>query len=539
MTTETSPAATTRWNGWGDPDLARELPLAVRALLPTVIGRVQRPEAAVSLSDVRLAPSALTPEDREALVAVVGESYVTTDDEARIRHSGGRSTIDLVHRRASDQQAPDAVASPAGHDEVLALLRLAAELSIGVVPFGGGTSVVGALDPERGSNRAVIALDLRRLTGMLHLDEVSGEARFLAGTTGPEAERLLAERGFELGHYPQSFLYATLGGFASARSSGQNSAGNGRFDAMVTAVRTATPTGEVVLGGAPGTAAGPDLMRVFLGAEGILGVITELSLRVHRLPETRVYQGWTFPDFQTGVDALRRVAQLGTGPTVIRLSDETETGIGLAQHGKIGKALSKGCSAVTVFEGEPEVAASRHALTEQVLTAAGGRATGEAPAEEWAKGRFGAPYLRDALLDHGVFCETLETAAVWAEVPRLKTAVTEALRAGFDEHDAKSLVMCHISHIYPTGAALYFTIIGNLKGDVLAQWDAIKSRVNDVILANGATISHHHGVGRDHAPWLAKEIGDGGMRILRALKAELDPAGIMNPGALIAARSER
>lgn len=533
MTTETTPAAMMRWNGWGDPDLAKDLPLAVRALLPTVIGRVQRPQPAVSLADVRIAPSALTDDDRRALGDIVGDAHVSTDDETRIRHAGGRSTIDLVHRRTPDQEAPDAVVSPAGHDEVAGILQSCAERGLAVIPFAGGTSVVGALDPERGTHRAVIALDVRRLSGLLHLDETSGEARFLAGTTGPEAERLLAEHGFELGHFPQSFLYATLGGFASARSSGQNSAGNGRFDAMVTAVRVATPTGEVALGGAPGTAAGPDLMRVFLGAEGVLGVITELSLRVHRLPETRLHEGWTFPDFATGVDALRRVAQLGTGPTVIRLSDEAETGIGLAQHGRIGKALSKGCSAVTVFEGDPDVAAARQALTAKVLTDAGGRSTGPEPAEEWAKGRFGAPYLRDALLDHGVFCETLETATVWSKVAQVKTAVTDALRTGFADHDAKVLVMCHISHVYPTGAALYFTIIGNLKGDVLSDWDAIKSRVNDAILQAGGTISHHHGVGRDHAPWLADEIGDGGIRILRALKTELDPTGIMNPGALL------
>ncbi|WP_250646217.1 FAD-binding oxidoreductase [Microbacterium tenebrionis] len=533
MTTETTPAAMMRWNGWGDPDLAKDLPLAVRALLPTVIGRVQRPQPAVSLADVRIAPSALTDDDRRALADIVGDAHVSTDDETRIRHAGGRSTIDLVHRRTPDQEAPDAVVSPAGHDEVAGVLQSCAERGLAVIPFAGGTSVVGALDPERGTHRAVIALDVRRLSGLLHLDGISGEARFLAGTTGPEAERLLAEHGFELGHFPQSFLYATLGGFASARSSGQNSAGNGRFDAMVTAVRVATPTGEVALGGAPGTAAGPDLMRVFLGAEGILGVITELSLRVHRVPETRLHEGWTFPDFATGVDALRRVAQLGTGPTVIRLSDEAETGIGLAQHGRIGKALSKGCSAVTVFEGHPDVAAARQALTAKVLTDAGGRSTGPEPAEEWAKGRFGAPYLRDALLDHGVFCETLETATLWSKVAQVKTAVTEALRSGFADHDAKALVMCHISHVYPTGAALYFTIIGNLKGDVLSDWDAIKSRVNDAILQAGGTISHHHGVGRDHAPWLAHEIGDGGIRILRALKAELDPTGIMNPGALL------
>lgn len=535
MTTETSPAEITRWNGWGDPALSKDLPLAVRALLPTVIGRVHRPQPAVALSDVALAPSALTAEDLTGFASIVGEESVSTDAESRIRHSAGRSTPDLLRYRAEHQDAPDAVLSPADHDEVSAVLAFAAAHDVAVVPFGGGTSVVGALAPERGGHRAVIALDLRRLSGMLHLDQISGEARFLAGTTGPEAERLLSERGFELGHYPQSFLYATLGGFASARSSGQNSAGNGRFDAMVTALRAATPTGDITLGGAPGSAAGPDLMRLFLGAEGILGVITELSLRVHRLPEAHIFEGWTFPSFQTGIEALRRVAQLDTGPTVIRLSDEAETGVGLAQHGRVGKALAKGCSAVTVFEGDADITAERHAQTARVLTAAGGRSTGTAPAQEWADGRFGAPYLRDALLDHGVFCETLETATIWENISRLKSAITEEITRGFADLGGKSLVLCHISHVYPTGAALYFTIIGNVRGDALEAWTQIKPRVNDTLLAHDGTISHHHGVGRDHAPWLAREIGEGGIRMLRAVKEELDPTGIMNPGAVLAA----
>lgn len=535
MTTETTPASTTSWNGWGDPGLAKDLPLAVRALLPTILGRIRRPEPPVALSDVIAAAPSLTEEDRADLVAIVGADAVRTDDESRIRHSGGRSTPDLLRLRAAHQAAPDAVVSPRDHDEVVRVLGFASEHDIAVIPFGGGTSVVGALAPQRGAHRTVISLDVRRLSGLLHFDEVSGEARFLAGTTGPEAERLLTAHGFELGHFPQSFLYATLGGFASARSSGQNSAGNGRFDAMVTALRVATPTGEVVLGGAPGSAAGPDLMRLFLGAEGTLGVITELSVRVHPLPEARRYEGWTFPDFETGADALRRVAQLGTGPTVIRLSDEAETGIGLAQHGRVGKALAKGCSAITVFEGDAAVVAERQELTARVLAEAGGRSTGPASAEEWARGRFGAPYLRDALLDHGAFCETLETATTWADLPRLKAAVTDAIRSGFAEQNSKSLILCHISHIYPTGAALYFTIIGNLRGDVLEEWSLIKAGVNDAILANGGTISHHHGVGRDHAPWFAREVGEGGMRILRAVKDELDPSGIMNPGALLPA----
>jgi alkyldihydroxyacetonephosphate synthase len=247
---------------------------------------------------------------------------------------------------------PDAVLRPGTHDEVGAVLRAAADLDVAVIPFGGGTSVVGALAPDRGTHRGVVSLDLRRLSGLIRLDPLSGDAVLAAGTTGPEAEELLAAQGFELGHYPQSFRYATIGGFAAARSSGQNSAGYGRFDTMVTGIRVATPTGDLELGRSPGSAAGPDLIRVFLGSEGIFGVITEVRVRVHALPQQRIFESWSIPDFSRGAEALRRVAQSATGPTVIRLSDEAETAVSLAQLGKIGKAMAKGASIVTVYEGD-------------------------------------------------------------------------------------------------------------------------------------------------------------------------------------------
>lgn len=528
------PAADMRWNGWGDPALAKDLPLAVRALLPMKLGRVPKATPATPLGEVVLEASALSDEDLAALAAVVGRERVSTTSEARVRHAGGRSTPDLLRRREREQQAPDGVVSPHSHEEVAAVLELAVARDIAVIPFAGGTSVVGALDPERGPHRAVIALNLRGLSGLLRLDQLSGEARFAAGTTAPEAERLLAAHGFELGHFPQSFLYATLGGFAAARSSGQNSAGNGRFDTMVLGMRVATPTGDISLGVAPGTSVGPDLMRMFLGSEGIFGVITELTLRVHRIAEARSCEAWTFPDFERGAQALRQVAQLGTCPTVIRLSDEAETGVSLAQHGRIGKAMSGGCSAVTVFEGEAADVEARQARTAAVMRAAGGISAGSEPAESWIRGRFGAPYLRDSLLDHGVFCETLETATTWSNLEALKRSVTEAIEGGFAARGSKSLVLCHVSHIYPTGAALYFTIVAGIKGDQQGVWAEVKAGVNDAIVAGGGTLSHHHGVGRDHAPWLEREIGHTGMRMLRALKAELDPTGIMNPGALLA-----
>lgn len=520
-----------RWNGWGDPSRAKDLPLAVRGLLPLLLGRVRRPPQPPALEDVRVRPSRLTADDVAALEDSVGADAVDVSTAGRLRHAGGRSTADLLRRRALEQDAPDAVVSPADHDAVRACLALAGERGLALIPFGGGTSVVGALDPEPGPHRAVLSLDLRRLSGLLHLDTLSGEATLAAGTTGPDAEAQLSAHGLELGHFPQSFRYATIGGFAAARSSGQNSAGNGRFEAMVTGIRVATPTGDLDLGRAPGSAAGPDLLRLFLGSEGIFGVITEVRVRVHPVPTVRIFESWTFPDFAGGADALRRVVQQGAGPTVIRLSDEAETAVSLAQVGRIGKALAKGASVVTVFEGDE--AAARRDRTAAILAAAGGRSAGTGDAEEWAAGRFDGPYLRDALLDAGVFCETLETATTWSNLRTLKEAVEAALRDGFDAVDARSYVMCHVSHVYPTGASLYFTVLAGLRREPLGAWAEVKGRVNDAILANGGTISHHHAVGRDHAPWLAQEIGETGVRILTAVKRELDPRGIMNPGAVL------
>ncbi|KJL27844.1 FAD-binding oxidoreductase [Microbacterium oxydans] len=522
-----------RWNGWGDPAKAKDLPLAVRTLLPLLLGRIRKPAAPVELVDVRIAETALDADDIATLAVIVGTEHVDGSAQARIRHAGGRSTPDLLRRRATEQRVPDAVVRPATHDEVRDVLAVAATRGIAVIPFGGGTSVVGALDPERGAHHAVVSLDLRRLSGLIRLDELSGQATLAAGTTGPDAEALLLAHGLELGHYPQSFRYATIGGFAAARSSGQNSAGYGRFDAMVTGIRVATPTGDLDLGRAPGSAAGPDLIRVFLGSEGIFGVITEVTVRVHAVSRDRVLESWSFPDFASGAEGLRRVSQHGGGATVIRLSDEAETAVSLAQVGRIGRALAKGASVVTVYEGDD--VPDRRERVSALLREAGGTSSGEGASEDWLAGRFDGPYLRDSLLDAGVFCETLETATTWSNLSHLRAAVTGALREGFDSAGARSYVMCHVSHVYPTGASLYFTVLAGLRGDPLELWAEVKARTNDAIIGAGGTISHHHAVGRDHAPWLAEEIGETGIRILAAIKRELDPHAIMNPGAVIPA----
>jgi alkyldihydroxyacetonephosphate synthase len=288
------------------------------------------------------------------------------------------------------------------------------------------------------------------------------------------------------------------------------------------------------LGRAPESAAGPDLRQLMIGSEGVFGIITRVRVRVHPVPEATRYEAWSFPDFATGADALRAVVQTGTGPTVIRLSDEAETGVNLATTESTGEdSVTGGCLAITVFEGSAAHAESRHAETRALLEANGGTSLGEAPARAWEHGRFGAPYLRDSLLSAGALCETLETATDWSNLRTLKAAVTDALTTALAESGTPALVLCHISHVYPTGASLYFTVVAGQRGNPIEQWRKAKTAASDAMMRTGGTITHHHAVGADHRPWMRDEVGDLGVAMLRAVKATLDPAGILNPGKLI------
>ncbi|MDP9168837.1 MAG: FAD-binding oxidoreductase, partial [Actinomycetota bacterium] len=341
------------WNGWGDPAAAKPLSEAIRPLLVQALGVAAAAQPTPDADQVRVRPSALSDADRHALTAIVGAAYCVSDDYGRLLRAGGKSTLDLLRRKNFGvQDAPDAVLLPADEDQIAEILRHCAQRSIAVVPFGGGTSVVGGLDPLRGDFSAVVSLDLRHLDQLHAIDDVSGEAELGAGLTGPAAEELLGAHGFSLGHFPQSFQFATIGGFAATRSSGQDSAGYGRFDDMVRGLRVVTPAGVLDLGRAPASAAGPDLRQLIVGSEGVFGVITRVRVRVHPVPETTRYEAWSFPDFATGAAALRAVVQNGTGPTVIRLSDEAETGVNLATTESIGDTqITGGCLAITVFEG--------------------------------------------------------------------------------------------------------------------------------------------------------------------------------------------
>jgi alkyldihydroxyacetonephosphate synthase len=514
------------WSRWGDPAQAGPLSESAYALVDAFLGTTDAP--AVDPADVRLSDP-LAPDLVDGLVAIVGADHVLTDHETRLHRTRGKSTPDLLRLRAGDgSDSPDAVVRPATHEEVAAIIDWAVHHHVALVPFGGGTSVVGGLVARREGYAGVVSLDLVRLDRLLQVDTDSMTATLEPGLRGPQAEALLAEHGFTLGHFPQSFEYASIGGFAVTRSSGQSSAGYGRFDSLVVGLRVATPQGELVLGTSPANAAGPDLREVVMGSEGSFGVVTAVTVRVRRIPVVKVYETWRWDSFAEGTAAMRTLAQAGLLPTVLRLSDETETQVNLATPDNVGGESAGGCLMVTGFEGTAEAVAARRTAVTGLLRGLGGTSLGED--EAWVHGRFHGPYLRDSLLDVGVLVETLETVTFWSRLQQVYDAVRAALTTSLG---AGTLVLCHVSHVYETGASLYFTVAANQADDPVAQWLAAKAAASDAMLDNGASITHHHAIGQDHKPWLAREIGPVGVNMLRALKHELDPTGVLNPGVLI------
>jgi alkyldihydroxyacetonephosphate synthase len=517
------------WSGWGLPERQVTLDDGIRALLEQGLHVPHGDTPAVAEADVRLPESRLADAALDSFRAAVGADHVRTDRRTRLLHAAGKSTTDLLRLRAGDaDDAPDAVLLPADHDEVVRVLRTCASHRVAVVPFGGGTSVVGGVTPLRGRHTAVVALDLRRLDQLVDVDVESMTATLRAGLRAPDAERLLAAHGLTIGHFPQSFEHASIGGFAATRSAGQASSGYGRFDELIVALKVATPAGTLDLGRAPASAAGPDLRQLFIGSEGTLGVITEVAVRVRTLPAVQRDEAWTFSDFTTGAAALRELAQHDALPTVARLSDEVETAINAAVAGAPGVA---GCLAITCYEGDADAVEARRAAASAILARAGG--TPFDGATGWRAGRYEGPYLRDALLGVGALVETLETATRWSNVRALYDAVRDAVTAALTGSGTPPVVLCHISHVYPSGASLYFTVICAATADPVGQWASAKRAAGDAISAAGATISHHHGVGVDHRPWMTAEIGELGVAVLRAVKATVDPDGILNPGKVV------
>ncbi len=531
-----------KWWGWGEPSKRNELGEAARSMLRRELGDAD-PVEPVALGEMRLPPAAEIP---ESLSQAVGEGGVMVGDEDRLLRSGGKSYPDLVRARTNAvEAAPDAVLLPSSAEQVARVLELCAAESVAVVPFGGGTSVVGGVDAHRGPHRAVVSLDLSRMVGC-EVDPTSLTARLGPGLRGPQAEAALASHGVTLGHFPQSFEFATIGGFAATRSAGQASAGYGRFDELVSAIGMVSPAGPIKTLRTPHSAAGPALREVIMGSEGTLGVITDVTVMVRPVPSKKRYQGWIAEDFSSGAEIVRRLAQADALPDVTRVSDPEETRISLAMAGMEGAKRSAfdaylrlrrragGCMLITGWEGETEDVERRRSVSARILRSGGAVSLGGAPGRAWAHGRFEGPYLRDELMSLGYFVETLETSHTWSRYEELYDAVRRALHGALEAQGTPGIVMCHLSHAYRDGASLYYTFIAPSKpGAEIDHWRAVKSAACDAIVATGGTITHHHAVGRDHAPYMPAEVGEVGIEALRGLKDRLDPSGIMNPGKLI------
>jgi alkyldihydroxyacetonephosphate synthase len=537
------PRRDSKWWGWGDPAVESSLDEEALGVLRERIGELEPWPLAHALEEIELPPAEPLP---RALVEAAGEESVFRGEEDRLRHATGCGYVDLARlRNGALAAAPDAVAMPANAEALQRVVEICAAEGVAIVPFGGGTSVVGGVEPLRGAHERLISLDLGALRDV-EVDSHSLTARLGAGLRGPEAEAALGREGLTLGHFPQSFEYATIGGFAATRSAGQASSGYGRFDALVSSVRLLTPVGEISTLATPHSAAGPSLRELAIGSEGILGVIPDVTVRVRPAPAARRYEAWMAESFEAGAEIVRGLAQGPGLPTVIRVSDEEETEGTLALSGPRGlsgrlfdrylgvRGRRRGALMIVGFEGEEESVARQRALTVRALRAGGAAYLGQAAGKAWEHGRYQGPYLRDTLMGMGAMVETLETSHTWSRRGELHTAVSSAIRGALEEQGTPGLVFCHLSHAYADGASLYFTFISRARrGAEVEQWAAVKRAACEAIVAHGGTITHHHAVGRDHAPYMEAEVGETGLETLRALKKRLDPAGIMNPGKLL------
>ena len=424
-----------------------------------------------------------------------------------------------------------------------------------MIPFGGGTNIVGGVEPLENQGRMVVTLDMRKMNRVLSVDKYSNCATIQAGALGPKLEADLQAQGYALGHHPDSFEYSTLGGWLATRSAGMQSDAYGKIEDMVVAVKLVTPSGTIVTRAMPASSAGPDLNQLVVGSEGVLGVITEAVMRVHPNPPVKDYRGYLFPSFEDGVNAIHECIENGDLPSLIRLQDvgETELAFNMKAHPKglsaliqkpvksylARKGYTQPCILVVGFEGELKHVRPTRTEVFKVLKKHRGFPLGKGVGKTWSQDKYNIPYLRDYVMDYGCMVDVSETAALWSNIVPLYKSVIAAIKEKFTKEFGQGYVGCHISHTYQTGACLYFTYATKQEpGRELEQYYEYKNRITETIVTSGGTLSHHHAVGYDHLPWMEREISPTGVQALRAVKKSLDPKGIFNPGKLIPAEKQ-
>jgi alkyldihydroxyacetonephosphate synthase len=548
-----------KWWGWGDEEVAfthvdkPELGPFLQRVLGLDVDRM--PDPPVAFADLDLAEPALPDELRAELEAAVGTAHVSTDALDRVVHARGKSLRDLVrHRTGEVGRVPDVVVRPGDEAAVVAVVRAALEADAVVIAFGGGTNISGSLEVPADEERTVISVDLGRMDRVVAIDEEARLARVQPGVFGPALEEQLAARGWTAGHFPDSFTHSTLGGWIATRSSGMQSDKYGDITDLTRGVRVVTPAGTLVSRPVPHTSTGPSVREMVLGSEGRLGIITEATIHVHRVPERRLILGYLFPDWSRALAAMQEIAASDVAPSVTRVSDAYETRFSFATKkgsSRVDELKSKAlatflerrrdydleqmCLSFIGYEGSKWRVAAQRRLVGRIVARHGGLGIGSGPGELYDQKKFDTPYIRDFLLDRGALADVSETSAPWSALPTLYDNVRTAARGAFDEVGVQGYVMCHLSHSYHAGACLYFTFgfVPVAGQEHIEQYDVVKSAIQQAFVDSGGTLSHHHAVGTEHARWLEEDISAPGVAMLRALFDGIDPGANLNPGKIV------
>lgn len=529
-----------RWNGWGEEEVNFPLSPLASKMLQEKIGPGEV-HATTNLQDIltKIPPSRLPDKD-----------FIDQGEQIRLTHSCGQSLPDWIELRFGKvKHFTDGVCFPTTTEEVESIISLAKREKIALIPYGGGTSVLGHIKPVDNVKRPVLTVNLQKMSNLFELNETNRLARFGAGILGPNLEAALNKSGYTLGHFPQSFEYSTLGGWIATKSSGQQSLGYGRIDQLFQGGLCLTPSGRINILPNPGSAAGPDLKELILGSEGRFGFITEALVKINPLPEKEEFLAVFFPDWEQGCLAARTLVQGALPLSMIRLSNPLETAISLvlSGHDKLIGPLKKylawrhvyeqGCLLMIGFSGKKHKIskASKEIISllkRQFQAVYLGKFMGQA----WKKNRFKAPYLRNTLWEKGYAVDTLETAVPWDQVTPIMHRIESALGTALADEGERAIAFSHLSHLYPTGSSIYTTFLFRIASSAdltLKRWQRLKQAASKAIIASKGTISHHHGVGLDHRDYLIHEKGALGIKTLQTICNHFDPQQCMNPGKLI------
>jgi alkyldihydroxyacetonephosphate synthase len=527
-----------RWNGWGDDDTHYPLPDSALRFVQSVLGEGDHnPDARLeevihTIPDSRLWDNPL----------------ITTDPEKRLRHARGQSLPDWIALKSGHISTfPDGIAYPNSEEDIREIFRFANETEVTLIPYGGGTSVVGHINPIH-DDRPILTVDLSRMNQLLNLDETSQLASFHAGIAGPEIEATLKKHGYTLGHFPQSFELSTLGGWIATRSSGQQSYYYGRIENLFAGGHVESPAGPLDLPPHPASAAGPDLKHLILGSEGRMGILTQAIVRVRPLPEKEYFYGVFFRNWGSGMQAVRKAVQENCSLSMMRLSDpqETETTLILSGRERLIGIANRGlnllnygnerCLLIFAVTGKARTVSQTLRQAASIFRSHGGLPAISMIGEMWQKSRFLSPYLRNTLWKAGYIIDTLETAIAWSSIPDLHKEIKDSMHRAAVSIELPVLIFAHLSHIYRDGASIYVTFLFPRDPDperLLQNWRHLKETASQTIVSAGGTITHQHGVGLDHAIYLESEKGPLGIDALKAVCRTFDPKGLLNPGKLL------